>query len=1016
MTETLDLEAYTVLLLCPLEVEAQAAELMLDGYHEGVHERAPGQNTIYSLGSIGCHNVAIASYPVGEVGIGVSGSMAAEALRDFPNLEIGFLIGIAAGIPSSTKDIRLGDVAVAIPTGDNAGVIGYDLVKVEDERIQLKQWQNSTASLLRALIRRMQVSSTRPTGNFKRHLEVLERAAAFDRPHPPAPSSEWPSHKPQRKPEDGPQVHYGTILSGNGVIKSKAIRDMLRDQHGGIAIEMEAAGMMTRLPVAVVRGISDFADASKNDEWQPYAALTAAAYAKEMLLKLGPLRKANAPVSEIESVISPDIHERLSLALPEDCRFVGRTKELEQLNSWLEASQVNKTQRSIVALWGLSGAGKSQLVSKFVKEQCLQHPDMEVFWVPSNSIESFEQGIFSLLKVHTSPSSTEKHEGHHEKRKRLVSTFFAELRSTSRPRWLLVIDALSNVQSHRDQIISHIKTLPFGSFIVTTTSKELADAYSHQLEIKGLPEEHAMELLRMEISQSFRQEKDILELAKMLKGLPLALRLATSILSRYPQPVSQYVKRWNSRELEYGNLPAHTTITQALEVSFGELENTNPLAARLLTLFSFLDHRDMWYDLVREAKDSDFPDWCRELAMIERFRECVILLCDLSFIEAKLDGQNECIYEIHPAIQDFARWKATDEEGIYVRCAISMVANKVPRSSDHHVLQIAQRLQPHVDQCMIHLKQDRAGSSLDLVELEKFGNLFRILGRYQEATSLYNMISHHLKDDKDSESTMATIENNLGLIYHAQQRYRLALESFRESSKWMFQLQGETNDAFMSTLYNQGRSLIMLSNLEAGQECLITAAQHFAKAFKDPQGSHRDEKLRSYYRVLNDLGETYLRENNLDAAERAFKEAFQGLGRLLHEMHPATFTVRLNMGRVCAKRSLFASARNIFKYVIETYTGWWGRRHPDTMRAIDELAHAYMQHGKAQRSMGDGGEREFGVAAGLWKEILQYYHETYGSSSELANSIKSRLHELQLLQVPIEDAYQVYYASGEFIP
>jgi nucleoside phosphorylase len=49
---------------------------------------------------------------------------------------------------------------------------------------------------------------------------------------------------------------------------------------------MEAAGMMTRLPVAVIRGISDFADSAKNDDWQPYAAITAAAYAKEVLTRL----------------------------------------------------------------------------------------------------------------------------------------------------------------------------------------------------------------------------------------------------------------------------------------------------------------------------------------------------------------------------------------------------------------------------------------------------------------------------------------------------------------------------------------------------------------------------------------------------------------------------------------------------------------------------------------------------------------------------------------------------------
>lgn len=70
------------------------------------------------------------------------------------------------------------------------------------------------------------------------------------------------------------------------MIKSKAKREELRQLYGGIAVEMEAAGMMTRLPVAVIRGISDFADSSKDNKWQPYAAITAAAYAKEVLLRL----------------------------------------------------------------------------------------------------------------------------------------------------------------------------------------------------------------------------------------------------------------------------------------------------------------------------------------------------------------------------------------------------------------------------------------------------------------------------------------------------------------------------------------------------------------------------------------------------------------------------------------------------------------------------------------------------------------------------------------------------------
>ena len=46
---------------------------------------------------------------------------------------------------------------------------------------------------------------------------------------------------------------------------------------------MEAAGLMDSFPCLVIRGICDYADTHKNKEWQPYAAATAAAYAKELL-------------------------------------------------------------------------------------------------------------------------------------------------------------------------------------------------------------------------------------------------------------------------------------------------------------------------------------------------------------------------------------------------------------------------------------------------------------------------------------------------------------------------------------------------------------------------------------------------------------------------------------------------------------------------------------------------------------------------------------------------------------
>ena len=79
-------------------------------------------------------------------------------------------------------------------------------------------------------------------------------------------------------------VHYGTIASGNCVMKNAEERDLVSSKFDGVlCFEMEAAGLMNNWPCLVIRGICDYSDSHKNKEWQPYAAATAAAYAKEIL-------------------------------------------------------------------------------------------------------------------------------------------------------------------------------------------------------------------------------------------------------------------------------------------------------------------------------------------------------------------------------------------------------------------------------------------------------------------------------------------------------------------------------------------------------------------------------------------------------------------------------------------------------------------------------------------------------------------------------------------------------------
>jgi nucleoside phosphorylase len=73
-------------------------------------------------------------------------------------------------------------------------------------------------------------------------------------------------------------------------MKDATIRDTIAKEKGVLCFEMEAAGLMNHFPCLVVRGICDYSDSHKNNEWQGYAAMTAAAYSRDLLRIMMPNR------------------------------------------------------------------------------------------------------------------------------------------------------------------------------------------------------------------------------------------------------------------------------------------------------------------------------------------------------------------------------------------------------------------------------------------------------------------------------------------------------------------------------------------------------------------------------------------------------------------------------------------------------------------------------------------------------------------------------------------------------
>ncbi|KAM0543158.1 hypothetical protein ACHAPJ_012456 [Fusarium lateritium] len=321
---------YTVGWITAIPTETVAAIQFLDEKHDLPDALSQHDNNNYNLGKMGRHNVVIATLPEGEDGMTTAATVARDMLHSFPNIRIGLMVGIAGGAPSPNHDIRLGDVVVSSRYKEYGGVFQYDYGKtIQDQVFHPTNILNQPPQILRAAVSVLKTTYI-AEGHQLRHqiARILERnkrlirqgycrpSAASDRLyrsdivhqdfcHGHGDScSVSPDHamdRPERaEDEDDPAIHYGLIASANQLVKDAKIRDDLAMKNGVLCFEMEAAGLMNHFPCLIIRGICDYSDSHTNKQWQGYAAMTAAAYAKDLLQQILPNRiEVERPLAEI---------------------------------------------------------------------------------------------------------------------------------------------------------------------------------------------------------------------------------------------------------------------------------------------------------------------------------------------------------------------------------------------------------------------------------------------------------------------------------------------------------------------------------------------------------------------------------------------------------------------------------------------------------------------------------------------------------------------------------------------
>jgi nucleoside phosphorylase len=327
-----DLNKYTVGWICAITTEYVAAKAFLDKEHESLDHGSANDNNIYTLGEMGKHNVVITELPKGEYGIAAAASVARDMVRTFPNIRIGLMVGIGGGAPSKKHDIRLGDVVVSAPHNGKGGLFQYDFGKtIQDQEFRTTGFLDQPPGLLRAAmgdieaeyemeghyldetINSMLEKRPRLRKKYKRPDLNSDRLYQSHIIHPfnderscdavcGDDESKLIVRLDRSEEDDNPAIHYGLIASANQLMKDALIRDRLAADKDVLCFEMEAAGLMNHFPCLVIRGICDYSDSHKNKEWQGYAAMAAAAYAKDLLSRIPPNKvEAEKRISDVLS-------------------------------------------------------------------------------------------------------------------------------------------------------------------------------------------------------------------------------------------------------------------------------------------------------------------------------------------------------------------------------------------------------------------------------------------------------------------------------------------------------------------------------------------------------------------------------------------------------------------------------------------------------------------------------------------------------------------------------------------
>ena len=479
--------------------------------------------------------------------------------------------------------------------------------------------------------------------------------------------------------------------------------------------------------------------------------------------------------------------------LPDRRFFQGRTEQQAELRAWMADRQV-----SLIGLRGEGGIGKSTLMAQVFANS----PDFKgKFWADVRSQTSMTVlAARALQEFGVLPEQVEKME-----EKDLIPRL---LRLLQQGRYLLAIDNLESVLTPQGAWLSGYEEFWQGfqdigsESVLLLASREYPSRYTGflrsrwQLLDQGLTTvEGAALLAALEVEDS-QQNRE--RASEQVQGNPLALSLIAGWLRVFFRPGERFLQSLDSwQQLVGSHRSEKLTVEQILQWSLDRLTETQRL---LLAQLSVLRG-----EFGLELAQALLPDAVVTMEILEDLER-------RSILQYLSPGE----FQFQPRLREFVKERTADLTTAHERAIIYFWKHRQKEVAQDAPLSVfAEYEETFYHQCQLGRYRDASitvflcdkflslrGHYTTLLDLycqlhrdwqptneeregyggvcNNLGNVYRLLGQYQEALNFYQQslaIQHEIGNREEEADSL----NNMGIVYYFLGQYQEALNFYQQS-------------------------------------------------------------------------------------------------------------------------------------------------------------------------------------------------------------------------------------------